>query len=119
MCLAVPGKLLEIWTAEGTRMAKVDFGGVQKEICLEFVPDIEVGDYTIVHVGFALQKLDETKALETLALFQQMGEIDKEFGDPWALAAAEAGVTLDGVVLNPDLDPDANWAQDAGWEETR
>jgi hydrogenase expression/formation protein HypC len=91
MCLAVPGKLLEIWTRDGTRMATVDFGGIRKEVCLEFVPDIEVGDYTIVHVGFALQKMDEAVALETLALFQQMGEIDKEFGDPWAQAAAEAG----------------------------
>ena len=68
-------------------MAKVDFGGVEKEVCLEFVPDIEVGDYTIVHVGFALQRLDEESALETLALFQQMGEIEMEFGDPWARAA--------------------------------
>ena len=91
MCLAVPGKLLEIWDRDGTRMATVDFGGIRKEVCLEFVPDIEVGDYTIVHVGFALQKMDEAAALETLALFRQMGEIDKEFGDPWAQAAAEAG----------------------------
>ena len=97
-------------------MATVDFGGVQKEICLEFVPDLEVGEYTIVHVGFALQRLDETQALETLALFQQMGEIDKEFGDPWAMAAAEAG--LPGArTQSPDLAPDANWAQEAGWEE--
>lgn len=105
MCLAVPGKLLEIWTADGTRMAKVDFGGIQKEICLEFVPDIEVGDYTIVHVGFALQRMDEAKALETLALFQQMGEIEKEFGDPWAQAADAAG-----------LPHDPDWARNAGWE---
>jgi hydrogenase expression/formation protein HypC len=87
MCLAVPGKLLEIWESDGTRMATVDFGGVHKEVCLEFVPDIRVGDYTIVHVGFALQHLDEESALKTLALFQQMGEIEAEFGDPWARAA--------------------------------
>ena len=53
MCLAVPGKVLEIWDKDETRMASVDFGGVVKEVCLEFVPDIEVGEYTIVHVGFA------------------------------------------------------------------
>jgi hydrogenase expression/formation protein HypC len=100
MCLAVPGKLLEIWDRDGTRMATVDFGGIRKEVCLEFVPDIEVGDYTIVHVGFALQKMDETAALETLALFQQMGEIDKEFGDPWEQAATEAG-----------WEPPARWQQ--------
>ena len=72
-------------------MAKVDFGGVDKEVCLEFVPDLEVGEYTIVHVGFALQRLDEQSALETLALFREMGELDKEFGDAWDDAAAEAG----------------------------
>jgi hydrogenase expression/formation protein HypC len=91
MCLAVPGKVLEIWDHEDTRMAKVDFGGVLKDVCLEFVPDIAVGDYTIVHVGFALQRLDEKSAMETLALFEQMGELDLEFGDAWARAAAESG----------------------------
>lgn len=94
MCLAVPGKVLEIWETDDTRMACVDFGGVNKEVCLEFVPDIEIGDYTIVHVGFALQRLDEQSALETLALFRQMGELDKEFGDAWKLAAAEAGAEV-------------------------
>jgi hydrogenase expression/formation protein HypC len=91
MCLAVPGKVIKIWDKEETRMANVDFGGIVKEVCLEFVPDIEVGDYTIVHVGFALQRLDEKSAMETLALFEQMGELDMEFGDPWARAAAESG----------------------------
>ena len=58
MCLAVPGQVLAIWENDSTRMANVDFGGVVKEVCLEFVPDIEIGEYTIVHVGFALQRLD-------------------------------------------------------------
>jgi hydrogenase expression/formation protein HypC len=92
MCLAVPGKVLEIWDKDATRMANVDFGGVVKDVCLEFVPDIEVGDYAIVHVGFALQRLDEKSALETLALFRQLGEIDMEFGDAWARAAKESGL---------------------------
>jgi len=91
MCLAVPGKVTEIWQRDGTRMATVDFGGVRKEVCLEFVPDLVVGEYTIIHVGFALQRLDEQSALETLALFREMGELDKEFGDAWQIAAAEAG----------------------------
>ena len=73
-------------------MAKVDFGGVQKTVCLEFVPDLQVGEYTIVHVGFALQRLDEESALETLALFRELGELDMEFGDAWARAAIEAGM---------------------------
>ena len=89
MCLAVPGKVLEIWAKDGTRMARVDFGGIAKEVCLEFVPDLQVGEYTIVHVGFALQRLDEQSALETLALFRELGELDREFADPWELAAGE------------------------------
>jgi hydrogenase expression/formation protein HypC len=92
MCLAVPGKVLEIWDKDATRMANVDFGGVVKDVCLEFVPDIAVGDYAIVHVGFALQRLDEKSALETLALFQQLGELDMEFGDAWTRAAKESGL---------------------------
>lgn len=92
MCLAVPGKVLQVWEADATRMATVDFGGVLKEVCLQFVPDIEVGDYAIVHVGFALQRLDEKSALETLALFRQLGEIDLEFGDAWDRAAKESGL---------------------------
>lgn len=92
MCLAVPGKVLEVWDKDGTRMANVDFGGVLKEVCLEFVPDIAIGDYAIVHVGFALQRLDEKSALETLALFERMGEMEMEFGDPWARAAKESGM---------------------------
>jgi hydrogenase expression/formation protein HypC len=91
MCLAVPGRVVEIWERDGTRMAQVDFGGVLKEVCLEFVPDIEVGEYTIVHVGFALQRLDEQSAMETLALFRELGELDKEFGDAWKQAADQAG----------------------------
>lgn len=91
MCLAVPGKVVELWERDGTRMATVDFGGVRKEVCLEFVPDIEIGEYTIVHVGFALQRLDEQSAMETLALFQELGELDKEFGDAWKQAADQAG----------------------------
>jgi hydrogenase expression/formation protein HypC len=91
MCLAVPGRVTEIWERDDTRMATVDFGGVDKEVCLEFVPDLQVGEYAIVHVGFALQRLDEQSALDTLALFKDMGELDKEFGDAWQLAATEAG----------------------------
>ncbi|MEO6700439.1 MAG: HypC/HybG/HupF family hydrogenase formation chaperone [Jatrophihabitantaceae bacterium] len=92
MCLAVPGKVVEIWEQDATRMAKVDFGGVQKSVCLEFVPDLQVGEYTVVHVGFALQRLDEASALATLRLFSELGELDMEFGDAWARAAIEAGM---------------------------
>ncbi|MDT0454683.1 HypC/HybG/HupF family hydrogenase formation chaperone [Streptomyces sp. DSM 41527] len=88
MCLAVPGKVLDIEEREGTRMATVDFGGVVKEVCLEYVPDLQVGEYAIVHVGFALQRLDEESARKTLALFEELGLLQEEFGDPWEAAAA-------------------------------
>ncbi|MFE2361392.1 HypC/HybG/HupF family hydrogenase formation chaperone [Streptomyces virginiae] len=91
MCLAVPGRVLDIGEKDGTRMATVDFGGVQKEVCLEYLPDLQVGEYAIVHVGFALQRLDEESARQTLALFEELGMLQEEFGDPWEQAAAQAG----------------------------
>lgn len=78
MCLGVPGKVIDIYPENGTRMGKVDFGGVVKEVCLAYLPDIQVGDYTIVHVGFALTRIDEASALETLDTFRQMGMLDAE-----------------------------------------
>ena len=80
MCLGVPGRIEEVWEADGTRMANVDFGGVRKEVCLAYLPDIGVGDWTIVHVGFALTKLDEKSALETLELMRSVGLLDEELG---------------------------------------
>ncbi|MFE7566309.1 HypC/HybG/HupF family hydrogenase formation chaperone [Streptomyces sp. NPDC057539] len=91
MCLAVPGRVLEIEEREGTRMAQVDFGGVIKDVCLEYVPEMKVGDYAIVHVGFALQRLDEESARQTLRLFENLGVLEEEFGDAWGRAAREAG----------------------------
>ena len=78
MCLGIPGKVVEIYETGGTRMGKVDFSGIQKEVCLAYLPEIEVGDYTIIHVGFAITKLDEESALETLALFEEMGTLEEE-----------------------------------------
>lgn len=91
MCLAVPGKVVGIEERDGTRMARVDFGGVVKDVCLAYVPEICVGDYAIVHVGFALQRLDEESARATLDLFAQLGMLDEEFGDAWGRAAQESG----------------------------
>jgi len=78
MCLGIPGKVIEVFESNGVRMGRVDFSGIQKEICLAYVPEVEVGDYTIVHVGFAITRLDEESALETLALFQQMDVLNEE-----------------------------------------
>jgi len=62
-------------------MGRVDFGGVVKRVCLDYVPDLEVGDYTIVHVGFALSKIDEAEAMRTLAVFEQMGVLEDELAE--------------------------------------
>jgi hydrogenase expression/formation protein HypC len=80
MCLGVPGKVVKKWEVGGAVMGVVDFAGIQKEVCLQYVPDIEVGEYTIVHVGFAITKLDEAAALESLELFKSLGVLDEELG---------------------------------------
>ena len=81
MCLGLPGKVVEVYEQNGVRMGTADFSGITKEVCLAYVPEVEVGDYTIVHVGFAITKLDEASALETLALFQEMGALAEELGE--------------------------------------
>jgi hydrogenase expression/formation protein HypC len=80
MCLAVPGRIEEIYKKEGLLMARVDFGGVQREACLDYVPDAKVGDYCIIHVGFAISLLSEAEAHETLALFQDIINLEDELG---------------------------------------
>ena len=78
MCLAIPGKVMEIDSNVQPRMGKVSFGGIQKKVCLEWMPEVNVGDYVIVHVGFAISKLDEQEALETLKLFDELdGALDE------------------------------------------
>jgi hydrogenase expression/formation protein HypC len=61
-------------------MAEVDFGGVRKGVCLQYIPDATVGEYVVVHVGFAIQRLDEQSAQQTLANFERMGLLEQEFG---------------------------------------
>ncbi len=78
MCLGIPGQVKQIYEQQGTRMGKVNFGGIVKEVCLAYVPELNVGDYTIVHVGFALTKIDEASAQETLKTFQEMGLLEEE-----------------------------------------
>ncbi|GAA1853873.1 MULTISPECIES: HypC/HybG/HupF family hydrogenase formation chaperone [Asanoa] len=80
MCLAVPGQVMSIAERDGTLMADVDFGGVRKDVCLQYVPDAAVGEYVVVHVGFAIQRLDEDSAKQTLANFEQLGILEEEFG---------------------------------------
>ncbi len=92
MCLAVPGKIISITDRDGTLMSIVDFGGIQKDVCLQYIPDAEVGQYVVVHVGFALQLLDEESAIRTLAEFEHLGVLKEEFGDGFELAAKQAGI---------------------------
>lgn len=81
MCLAIPGKIIETYSSNGMRMAKVDFGGVTRETCLEAVPEAKLGDYVVVHAGFALNILSEKEALETLEIFREMEALaDSETG---------------------------------------
>ena len=75
MCLAIPGKVISIDSRDAAlKMAKVDFAGVIKNICIDWLPDIKVGEYVLVHVGFALNKIDEKQAEETLNALRDMGE---------------------------------------------
>jgi len=80
MCLGVPGKIVEIYEKGGLHMAKVDFGGVFREACLNYVPEAKVGEYCIIHVGFAISLLSETDAMETLELLRQIGSFEEEIG---------------------------------------
>jgi hydrogenase expression/formation protein HypC len=80
MCLAVPGKIVEITDIEGLRMAKVDFGEIFREACLDYVPEAKVGDYCVIHVGFAISLLSEEEAQETLDLLRQISNIEEELG---------------------------------------
>lgn len=82
MCLGVPGKVIDVREERGTTMATVDFGGVHKDVCLAYTPDAAVGDYTVIHAGFAITLLDEESALQTLALFDEIGLLEEELGVP-------------------------------------
>ncbi len=82
MCLGIPGKIVEIYEQNTLRMGKVDFGGVIKEACLAYVPEAQIGDYTIIHVGFALNVIDEIEAQKTLQLLIEVGILQEELGTP-------------------------------------
>jgi len=99
MCLGIPGKVVEISDDGPLRMGKIDFGGVRKEACLAYVPEVAIGDYVIVHVGFAISRLDEDEALKTLELLRmidadmvemELGSMFAPDGSPAAAAPLEA-----------------------------
>jgi len=78
MCLAVPGKILEIDEHDGNRTARVEFGGITRPVRLDFVPEAQVGDYVVTHVGFAISRLDAEEADRTLRMLEAMGLLESE-----------------------------------------
>ncbi|MBZ5579891.1 MAG: HypC/HybG/HupF family hydrogenase formation chaperone [Acidobacteriia bacterium] len=78
MCLAVPGRILEAEEYDGSRIAKVQFGGITRPVLLNFVPEAQVGDYVVVHVGFAISRLDAAEAERTFQLLEEMGLLEGE-----------------------------------------
>lgn len=82
MCLGIPGKIVELYELDGMQMGKVDFGGVTREACFAYVPEAQIGDYTIIHVGFALHLISEKEAQETLALLREIAAAGGE--DPFS-----------------------------------
>ena len=77
MCLGIPGRLTEIGRQDDLPMGKVDFGGITKRVCLEHVPDVRIGDYVLVHVGFALSTIDEDEARRVFELLDSMNQLDE------------------------------------------
>jgi hydrogenase expression/formation protein HypC len=77
MCLAIPGKVLETFDQHGMRMAKVQFGGIVREACLEYVPETQVGEYVLVHVGFAISRVDEEEAARTYQALQDLDQLSE------------------------------------------
>ena len=80
MCLGIPGKITDIYDKDTLKMGKLDFGGVTKEVCLTYVPEAQVGDYALIHVGFAISLMDEDEALETLKLIREVVAFSDEIG---------------------------------------
>jgi hydrogenase expression/formation protein HypC len=77
MCLGIPGRIVEIRDDSGLRMGTIDFGGVRRDVCLAYLgDDVEIGDYAIVHVGFAISKVDEEEAQRTFEMLKEMGELE-------------------------------------------
>jgi hydrogenase expression/formation protein HypC len=77
MCLGIPGKVVETYREHDVLMGKVDFGGITKQVCLEHVPEVKPGEYVLVHVGFALSRIDEGEAARVFEFLEQMNQLDE------------------------------------------
>lgn len=78
MCLGIPGKITKIYKKDSLTMGIVDFGGISREVCMDYVPEAQLGQYALIHVGFAISVMDEDEALETLKLLQELADIENE-----------------------------------------
>ena len=78
MCLAIPGKIVSVEEADGLRSARVQFGGIVRQASLDFVPEADVGDYVMVHVGYAISRVDAAEAQRTYQLLEEMGALEEE-----------------------------------------
>jgi hydrogenase expression/formation protein HypC len=76
MCLGVPGKVIAIFDEDGIRMGTVDFGGITRKACLEYAPEVELGAYVVIHVGFAISVVDEEEAARSYELLAEMGNLE-------------------------------------------
>lgn len=77
MCLAIPGKVIETFEFDGMKMARVSFGGMVKQVCLQYTPDAVLGDYVLVHVGFALSRVNQEEAERTYRTLEELGQLDE------------------------------------------
>lgn len=91
MCLGVPGKIIETYESDGLPMGKVDFGGALREACLAYVPEAKVGDYAVIHVGFAISLLSEAEAQATLQMLQEIIDLEEEIGPEQEVSSKQEG----------------------------
>jgi hydrogenase expression/formation protein HypC len=77
MCLAIPGRVVEVFDDRGLRMARADFGGTVRRVCLEQLPEAQLGDWVLVHVGFALSRVDPAEAARTYRALEDLGQLDE------------------------------------------
>lgn len=83
MCLAIPGKVEELFEADGLIMARVNFGGIRRNTCLQYTPGAQVGSYVLVHVGFAISVIDQNEAERVLHALQEQNELDEFEKQEW------------------------------------
>ena len=82
MCLAIPGKVMSVEETDGLRVGRIQFGGIVRQASLDFVPEVQAGDYVMVHVGYAISRVDAAEAARTYQLLEEMGALEGELPEP-------------------------------------